>query len=373
MKNSLNRKKDRQPKNSLCESGFSLLELLVAMTIFLVVIGSIYGLLQVGRVDRNRASQRADVMKNARLAVHLIGKDVLNAGLGYNRSGAQVPDNFVADKLNFTPDADTERDVLTGITGGNDLFANILADNPGNKTDIIAFAYRDVKFNDSDLVGITDSSTGSQASTTRVTTQAAAPNNAAGIFPYDLYLLESSTSQLAVIATSTDKNTRIEFAAGAADPLGINQPYDGSGDFASLLRKCTAAITEECTTFIDNKTPIFSVKRFFWVSYRVKSDGTLVRTTYGNNRAGDETEQIQEVPLASNIKDLQFQYVMNDGSVTDDPANWDKKKPTNFNLVRQVIVTIKAQSSEIDLQTQKPVVITLKSTFSTRNIEYDAG
>lgn len=360
-------------KHHCSEKGFSLLELVVAMTIFLVVIGSIYGLLQVGRVDGNRASQRADMMKNARLAVHLIGKDVLNAGLGYNRTGASVPDNFVATKLGLTPDTDAERDILTGITGGNNIFSNVLADSPSDKTDIIAFAYRDVDFNDGDLIGITDAATGSNASTARVTTQAASPFNAASVAPYDLYLFESATSQIAVIATSTDKSTKIDFASGASDPLGLNQPYNVTGTAGSLLKKCTATITDNCTPYVDSKTSVYSVKRFYWVSYRVKSDGTLVRTVYGNNRTGLVTEQIQEIPLASGIKDLQFQYVMSDGSITDDPASWDTQKPSNFNLVRQVIVTIKAQSDEIDLQTQKPLIITLKSTFSTRNIEYDAG
>lgn len=355
------------------ERGFSLLEMMVAMTIFLIVIGSIYGLLQVGRVDGNRASRRADLMKNGRLAIHLIGKDVLNAGLGYNRSGALVPDDFISSTLSLPVDTNSDRDVLTGITGGNNIFSNILADSPEDKTDIIAFAYRDIEFNDSDLVGITDASAGSPSTTARIKTQKKAPANALSIEPYDLYLLESSTSQLAVMATGTDKKDQIDFATGSDDPLGINQKFNVTGENGSLLKKCTASITEDCTTYIDDKTSIYSVKRFYWVSYKLKSDGTLVRTVYGNNRDSDKTKQIREIPLASNIKDLQFRYVMSDGSVTDDPADWDTKKAVNFNLVRQVIVTIKAQTSEIDEQTKKPLVITLTSTFSTRNIEYDAG
>lgn len=366
-------------KNRFSERGFSLLEMMVSMTIFLVVVGSVYGLLQIGLIDRNRSSRRADVMKNSRLAIHLIGKDVLNAGLGYNRSGALVPDNFIATRLGLTADADTDRDVLTGITGGNNVFSNILADKPEDKTDIIAFAYRDVKFNrdaddkTSNLIGVTDASQGTAASITRIKTQKDAPANALNVELYDLYLLESSTSQLAVIATGTDNKTQIDFAVVGDDPLGINQPFNVTGEGGSLLQKCTVAITEDCTKYVDDKTAVYSIKRFFWVSYKVKSDGTLVRTVYGNNSGGDKTKQIQEIPLASNIKDLQFKYVMSDGSVTDDPANWDTKKAVNFNLVRQVIVTIKAQSDEIDEQTGKPMVITLTSTFSTRNIEYDAG
>ena len=53
------------------DDGFSLIEVIISMVIFLIVTTAIYGLLQVARVDRNRSSRRADILKNARVAVHL--------------------------------------------------------------------------------------------------------------------------------------------------------------------------------------------------------------------------------------------------------------------------------------------------------------
>lgn len=384
MSNIIQKKSDLN-SDRLSEQGFTLLELMIAMVLFLVVTGSIYGLLRVGRTDANRASQRSDLMKNGRLALHLIGRDVLNAGLGYNRSGALVPDDFITTKLGLTPDDDTDRNTLTGITGGDNVFPNILADSLNDKTDVIAFAYRDLEFNpdpDPDiksryLIGIVNATNGGGATNARAITQTATADSpgadAKNAKKFDLYLLESGTSQLAVMATDTDNKGYIDFAN--ADPLGINQPFNITGEGGSLLKSCTATITEDCTTYsADKKTTIYSLKRFFWVSYKVKSDGTLVRIVYGNNRDGLATEQIQETPLATNIKDLQFRYVMSDGSVTDNPAAWgDTPKAVNFNLVRQVLVTIKIQSDEVDEQTRKPLTLTLTGAFSTRNIEYDAG
>src|SRR3954451_18402563 len=104
------------------ERGFSLLELMFALTIFLVVSGSIYGLMQLGMYDRNRSSLRSDVLKNARVAVHLIGRDVLNSGLGYHRRGAVVPDNFNNLELGVPADVDSNRDLLTSVVVGNNLF-----------------------------------------------------------------------------------------------------------------------------------------------------------------------------------------------------------------------------------------------------------
>ena len=58
------KKFSNQQTNS--EDGFSIIELIVSMVIFMIVIGTIYGLMQVGLIDRNRASRRSDVLKNAR-------------------------------------------------------------------------------------------------------------------------------------------------------------------------------------------------------------------------------------------------------------------------------------------------------------------
>src|SRR5687768_15656893 len=130
-------------RRGIAESGFSLIEMIVSMIVFMIIIGTIYGLLQIGLIDRNRASRRSDVLKNARAAMHLISRDALNAGLSYNKSGAIVPDDFISTRLGLPVDADTERDVLTSVLGGNNLFFNILNTDTNVRTDLLAFAYRD--------------------------------------------------------------------------------------------------------------------------------------------------------------------------------------------------------------------------------------
>lgn len=145
-----------------------------------------------------------------------------------------------------------------------------------------------------------------------------------------------------------------------------------------MLRKCllsTATFTDEdCTTYLA------ALKRFFWVSYRVKQDGTLVRIVYGNNRAGTDDEQIQEQPLAYNVEDFQVRYVLENGIVTENPsagndaiAGTDDDDFEALNLIRQIVVTVRVQSTEIDEQLKTPVTVTLSATFSLRNLEYDAG
>jgi prepilin-type N-terminal cleavage/methylation domain-containing protein len=356
------------------QKGFTLLEMIVAITIFLIITGAVYGLLQIGRIDRNRSSRRSDMLKNARTAIHLIGRDVLNAGMSFHQRGAIVPDNFISTRLGTPADADSNRDVLTSVITGNNLFTNSLNPDTTVKTDLISFSYREMGFNTGDVVSLTNVSapTGA-ASTARLATQS---GQAAAARVYDLYLVESASSQVAVMASTVPTTSQIDISPG--DPLGLNQAFNGTGANGSLLKKCTATVTSDCTTY--SSTIVTSVKKFSWVAYKVKPDGTLVRIIFGNNTGRPSDEQIREQPLAYNVQNLQFKYVLADGTVTDAPsAGADgvvgtiDDKPEDFNLIRQVSIVLQVQSTEIDEQTRKPAVITLNATFALRNMEYDAG
>lgn len=369
-----NSKIERLPfmEKSKNENGFTIIEVIISLVIFLIVSASIFGLLQVTRVDRNRSSQRNDILKNARVAVHLIGRDALNAGLGYHRRGAIVPDNFVSSKLGIPPDTNSNRDILTSIVAGNDRNTNNLQPDPNVKTDLIAFAFRDLDFNDSDVVELANvaSPTGSPQ-TARLVTKAA--DGASKVRANDLYLIESDTSQVGVLATGTDNLNSIDIAPD--DALNLNQRLDVLDQTGSLLRKCVDSSDTNCTTYVA------SLKRFYLVKYHVREDGTLVRTVYGNNRnATTPAEQIQEFPLAYNVENMQIKYVLKNGKVTENPsvgddgiAGTDDDKPEDFNLIRQITVTLTVQALENDGQTQRLDKVSVSATFSARNMEYDAG
>lgn len=352
------------------QSGFSLLELLIAMTIFLIVTGSIYGLMQLGTYDRNRASRRSDVLKNARVAVQMIGRDVLNAGLGYHRRGAMVPDNFNSTRLSVPLDVDGNRDMLTSVVVGNDIFTNDLNTITTTRTDLIAFAYRDLDFNGGNMIDLLGVSAGATAAISRLTSKSASGMAATRL--YDLYMVESDTSQVLIMATAVSGTNTID--AAPADPLTLNQALNGTGQNGSLLRQCTSSADTNCTTYSA------TMKRVFLVSYNVRPDGTLVRKVYGNNRGAAAGAQIQELPLAYNIEDLQITYILDDGTTSNAPSagpdgivgttddDWQ-----GFNRVRQVQVTLKVLSTDIDEKTRRPESMTLTSTYATRNLNYDAG
>lgn len=368
MKENFRKKSANCAKKS--QKGFTLLEMIVAITIFLIVTGAVYGLLQIGRIDRNRSSRRSDMLKNARTAIHLIGRDVLNAGMSFHQRGAIVPDNFLSTRLGVPLDADTKRDILTSVIAGNNLFANNLNADPTVRTDLISFSYRDMPFNGGDTVSLSNVAAASGAANTARLTTVTNVNTAAN--DYDLYLIESDSSQIAVMVTDVSASRKLDIAP--TDPLSLNQAFNGTGSGSSLLKKCTATVTTDCTTYLA------SAKRFSWVAYKVKEDGTLVRLIFGNNTGRPSDEQIREQPLAYNVQNLQFKYLLSDGRVTEKPsAGIDgivgtiDDKPEDFNLIRQISIILQVQSTEIDEQTRKPAIITLNATFAVRNMEYDAG
>lgn len=360
------------------EAGIGMLEVLIAAVLFLVISAAIFGLLQVARIDRNRASRRSDTLKNARAAMHLIGRDALNAGLSFHKDGGFAPDDFLTTRLGLSQDNNTDRDRMTSIIAGNNVFTNNLQTGT---TDEISFIYRDMDFNDAKTVQLASvGASPSNASVPRVTLKPSTNQQCGNttnpdpcVRVYDLFLIETNSTQIPVMATAVPSTTTVDFAAG--DPLGLNQSLTASGIAASQLRKCTTTITDNCSTSVS------LMKKFFWVSYRVSSDGTLIRTIFGNNNPpAGAADQIREQPLAYGIQDMQIHYVLENGTVTDDPSAGPdgirgngNDTPGDMNLVRQVTITLKVQSSEFDEQRHVPETITITSTFATRNIAYDAG
>jgi prepilin-type N-terminal cleavage/methylation domain-containing protein len=71
-----------RPDSRHLERGFSLVELMVAMTATLVVSGAVYGLVTAGNSAFRREPALADRQQNIRVALDIIGQDVFRAGYG---------------------------------------------------------------------------------------------------------------------------------------------------------------------------------------------------------------------------------------------------------------------------------------------------
>lgn len=341
---------DFKKKNT--QAGFTLVEMIISMTVFIIATGAIFGLLKISTLQKKTASTRTDQLKGARIALEYARRDALNAGFGYHRIGGNVPDNMANTLFSLPNDADAERDLLTAIVAGNNLTANTL--NPGVNMDFVAFISRDPKFNGGKQLPYTSASNSGSGSSIYLNT---ATNGAANASVNDMYLVEpgSGTTQIVGMVTSVTGGNKITLGTG--DPLGINQSATGTGEALNLLMTA-------------NGEGI--VKKINIVSYGVTSDGILVRKTYGNQTGANQVETRE---LVFGVSDFQIRYFMENGAIVDNPSSnhsgRDNQQKLNNIVQIQITVTIKPNDDGVGNAPSTPV--TIKEYISTRNLRYEAS
>lgn len=335
------------------EAGFTLLELIIAMVIFLMAIAVIYEVARLAGMQRSTVITRSEQLRSARIALEYVRRDIINAGFGYHRTGGNMPDDKGNALFGISADGDTERDLLTAISSGNNINTNSL--NTGVKTDIINLISRDSDFNSNKIINYTATST--SGSRVEVTMAAA---NIATCKIYDVYLFESGsgTTQVAGMVTGFSGSDKIRLEIN--DPLGLNQAADGTGNNKNLLAAETGGGT---------------IKKLKIISYSVNNKGVLVRRDFGNQTGKSGSEQIAARELVFGVSDFQIKYFMNDGTIVDDPSAGNNGRTNQIkmnNVVQiQVSVTIVPVSNPNDPKVSAP--LTIKEFISTKNLRYEAG
>lgn len=396
---------NRSPKNlpdRYSERGLSAVELLISMAIFLIVVGAVYGVLRIGNMSRTTINSRSENIKNVRMAVNSIGREAVNAGLGYNRVGGTVPDDFSTVNFGLPADIDKDYDLLTAISAGFNISESDLS-KKGAKNDVVAFAFRDFQFNDGFPIVINDAKEKDDNLVLKTPSGACA-----NCRPYDLFLIETGDGKKAIIL-STDIVNNDSIVLGN-DPLGSNYGKKSTGGSSgddddddddgkkggkgedsdgfclpdhyghkhcinplgifgsgskidtSPVKKCSSGVTVNCINY--SSTTVVA-KKIYLVSYSVSADGTLIRTTFGNNTGAGANDQIVRQPIANGVHSFKLKYLLADGTTTEDPsvANTQKER---CNDIVQIDVNV-----VVDSENGSSEPISLSSTFSTRNLKYD--
>lgn len=346
------------------EEGVTLLEVIVAMVIFLGVTASIWGLMQTGVQSRNMANETVSLTKSVRLGLNLVGRETANAGLGYPAAATVVvPDNRLTTLLGIPADGDVLRDTVPPIISGNNITLNTFNLTAGVRTDQVTFLYKDTDFNLLGNAGPPDR-------------RVAQPLNIFGPTPdvgftqiiplsgsnaqcaaNDLYLISGATGSRLGLATSLVDADKIRFSNG--DALGLN--LAGSGDS------------------IDGVTTPAAIQKVNMVTFFVTADGTLTRRRYANVPPAIPVVGWVDEPLVYGVENFQIQYVMNNGALMDDPTAGPDNIPgtaddiqANLSLIRQIRYTVTVRSVEAD-SNNRFYRETMTSTFSTKNLGYDAS
>lgn len=337
------------------EKGFSLLELVVAMVIFLIVTGAIWGVLRVAQQSRTVTNQKVQLTKAMRLGLNLVGRDTLNAGFGYplaTSSTVVVPDGRVSTLLGIPDDGEATRDTVPPIIPGNNLRPNTFNTTPGVMTDQVTFLFRDTTFNMIPPAAPPDQQISQPLSISAAETvdgiDEIVPISGSNLVCRinDIYLITGNTGSALGLATGLSGFDRVQFAN--ADVLGLN-------------------LTGATGPLADIKTPA-SMHKVRMITYFVTADGILTRREHANvapDPPGSMPVAWVDEPLVYGVENFQIQYVLNDGTVSDDPS-------AALSAIRQVRYTISVKGTQ-DGPGNRPFQETMTSTFSTRNLGYDAS
>lgn len=323
------------------------------MTIFLIVMGAVYQVLRIALIQRNTVTTRIDAVKSARIALNYIRRDAINAGLSYHSIGGKTPSGFATALVGITPNPNTEQDILTAIVAGDNVSPNTL--NTKTAMDSVGFVTRDLSFNEGNFVTVGSTVVNGQNITVNTV------GNPPGLFnTYDLYLLEiGELKQTVGLVTSVSSANSFVLGyntpTARVDPLNVNQSATGPEPNTSPLAAPNITGT---------------LKKINLVTYAIRSDGTLLRKTYGNNTGEPADAQIQTNELIYNVQDFQVTYLMDNGVTLTNPSFSDKGVLTqqNMNRVIQMEFTITVLPDVVGLQVSAPV--TIKEVISTRNLRY---
>jgi prepilin-type N-terminal cleavage/methylation domain-containing protein len=85
-----------EPKVRPVDAGFSLIELLIAMTITLTILGVTSGLLASTFNVRARENQKTDAMADAQRAVNIMTREIANTGFGLSNNGIVAADSNIS-------------------------------------------------------------------------------------------------------------------------------------------------------------------------------------------------------------------------------------------------------------------------------------
>ncbi len=344
------------------EKGFTILELIVAMTIFMIVTGSVWGVLRIASQSRGVTNQQVQLAKNIRMALNVIGRDTYNAGYGYPLlSTVLLPDNRIATLIGIPVDFDTTRDTVPPIMAGNNLNLDNWNTTANTRTDQVTFLFKDSTFNRvSNIPGSPLVSTPlniNAATTTAGGIDEIVPisGNNSACRVNDIYLITGNTGSALGLSTALNGTSAVQFSNG--DVLGFNQTGT-SGPLRSITLPA-------------------SMMRVKMVTYFVAADGTLTRREFANVPVATPAVAFADEPLVYNVDNFQIRYIIDDGTVSDNPSagpdgiagNADDVQ-ANLAAVRQIRFTVSVRSRELNSLGQ-PYRETMTSTFSTRNLGYD--
>jgi type II secretory pathway pseudopilin PulG len=359
--------------------GFSMVELMVAMSVGLVIMGGAMELFKSATSATMMVTEQAEMQQNVRSALNLVARDVSMAGSGLPSGGLALPYGVGAVASSYgcnqTPTCYlTNHNYPSGPVGGTTVANYMYGLIPGRlngmesggaativatqvAADSITVVYEDYSFPLSQFTIVLDPSNTFVTATAPLIPPAGFPGivSPTGIALGDVIMLTNANGTAmgevtGVTARALGGGT-INFAN--SDALKINQTAAASGNITSLAAG----------------GPI-QANRIFVVTYFIEVPTTAGSTPRLMRQVNGQTA----VPVADNIIGLTFTYDMCD-SVTNtttcanisDPIG---NTPTSFSPNQIHKVNIQMMGQSVLSTSNQSRSMALATSVSTRNLSY---
>lgn len=341
------------------EAGFSMIELLVCMSVMLIIFATVFTLMGNSLKVSTTAAEMSSAQSALRTAHEYLNRDLTTAGNGLKGiNNIRVPIAFVSTYLSTAPITDPSDKTymnLAIITSDNDVAATTTIPGTGspllkvlsspNLTDRLTVLEEDVRF-----AAIDRSAKAISANGASITVAAA---DAARVSVGEILFVSSTNGAtfgtITSVTNPTSATPTLNFASG--DTCLFNKPVaDGPLDFVA-----------------NDGTGQISIRRMRILHYFVNENGLLIRRVFGVGGGVPYTDSV----IAEHVTNLQFRYGLN---LKD--SNGYMQQPTKQLSTEQQQVGIREVEATITIETTHKLSngirqpITMSTSTSVRDMQF---
>jgi prepilin-type N-terminal cleavage/methylation domain-containing protein len=351
------------------QEGFSLLEMIVAMTMMLIVTSAIASLVKSSISVTTATYELADSQESLRTAQEFINRDLMSAGDGLrNMANIPVTRAFVQNYLAANPIVDPLLPNVTNLgilTTDNDVPANriVFGQDPAVATNPLVFVRSSPVLTDRQTIlqidnDFTPIGLLAPAIDPTGTTITIADADRARFTAGEIYFLTSAVGgtfgTVTAVTNIAGPTSTLTFAQGSVngDTFGLNVTGVG-GRINTISTSAGVALAT-------------SLQRMRIIHYYVNSDGMLMRRVFGVKGAG-----FRESAIADHVVSVQFVYSL----APDDNGNIVQPVTRLTTLdqqiaVRQVEVTVTVETPHTMQNSLRPPNLSTTTSTSVRNMQF---
>ncbi len=359
------------PTDNRRQAGFSLIELLVAMTLMLVVLASVFALMRDSIRVSGTTYEITDAQQSLRVIQEYINRDLITAGDGFRSvSEPRLPRNFVNNYLTSVPagsyvnlgvvNSDNNVPAGTAVRASPTQAASTVMPN----TDRIVMLAEDADAN--------FPVTGTRNTSTIFTVLAADRGKfrVGEIYFITAGGLLNAFVQIKAIDAGTNRIT-CSASGGGVTELGLNTVPSGGNTAINYVSN-------------GNATASFQIKRVQIVTYFINADGLLIRRVFGirgTNIAAVNERAFADSVIAEQVADLQFLYQIQQTGAGGNLVQPRESLNTedDRNALRQVQLTpttetlrpiVRRANPQTGVMENVPQQLTSTTTVGLRNLQF---